>query len=134
MENCLFCKIIKGEIPCFKIYESEHVLAFLDISKNPEGHTLVIPKVHSCNMLDTLMVDFSRVLEATQQISNHYVNIGFADGVNIYINSGKEAGQEIDHLHVHIIPRRVNDGIVFSHTKKESDTDLAELATVLKIN
>lgn len=131
--NCLFCKIIKGVIPCYKIYEDEKTLAFLDISRNPEGHTLVIPKEHSVNMFDANESSFAWVMKTVQKVSQHYKNIGYADGINIYVNNGIEAGQEVMHLHVHIIPRHSDDQIAFSHTQKVSSVELSEICDKLKI-
>ena len=134
MENCLFCKIIKGEIPSYKIYEDDYTFAFLDISKNPEGHTLVVPKVHAENLFDVDSETYKRVEEAVLKISKHYKDIGYADAVNTYVNSGKVAGQEVMHLHVHIIPRKDNDNIVFSHSEKISKLELSEVHNILKLN
>ena len=72
MENCIFCKIIKGDIPCYKIYEDDYTLAFLDISKNPEGHTLVIPKNHVENLFDENYNSFGKLEEVTTKIAKHY--------------------------------------------------------------
>ena len=111
MENCLFCKIIAGEIPAYKIYEDEHTLAFLDIAKDVDGHTLVIPKKHITNILDSDAETLNHVMNTVKLISNHYVdNCGFS-GVNILINNGSSAEQAVPHLHMHIIPRLENDNI-----------------------
>ena len=134
MENCLFCKIIAGEIPCHKIYEDDEVFAFLDITNDPEGHTLVVPKVHSENLHDTNSDTFAYVMQIAQEIAQHYVNIGYSSGNNIYINSGKCAGQEVMHLHIHILPRREGDGIDFSRPGKPSDKELADVAAALRLN
>ena len=134
MENCLFCKIIAGEIPCHKIYEDDEVLAFLDITNDPEGHTLVIPKKHSVNLMDTDSDTFAYTCEIAQEVAQHYVNIGYADGINIYINSGEDSGQEVMHLHIHILPRKKDDGINFARTEKKSDKPLAEVAETLRLN
>jgi len=134
MENCLFCKIVSGEIPCHKIYEDDEVLAFLDITNDPEGHTLVIPKCHAENLLDVKSDDFTYVMEVAQEIAKHYVKIGYADSINIYINSGKNAGQEVNHLHIHILPRHENDGVKFDRASSASNIDLAEIANKLKLN
>ena len=133
MENCLFCKIANGEIPCHKIYEDEEVLAFLDITNDPEGHTLVIPKIHVENLMDTDSDTFAYTLQIAQEIAQHYVNIGYADGINIYINSGSSAGQEVMHLHIHILPRKVGDGINFARPEKPSTEDLAVVAEKLRL-
>ena len=134
MENCLFCKIVKWEISSHNIYEDEYTYAFLDISKNPEGHTLVIPKVHAENLCDVTSDVYNKVNETALKISKYYRKIGFADAVNIYINSGKPAGQEVMHLHVHIIPRKKEDCILFNHTKKESQRELSDVCKQLKLN
>ena len=105
MSDCIFCKIVKGEAPCYKIYEDEMVLAFLDISKDCYGHTLVIPKKHYNNVLDFDDKTLNEVMSTVKKIANHYnQNCGFK-GVNIINASGVEAGQTVNHLHFHILPR-----------------------------
>ena len=109
MDNCIFCRIIKGEAPCYKIYEDEFVLAFLDISKDCYGHTLVVPKKHCTNVLDCDDDVLYKVMSAVKKISNHYIqNCGFK-GVNILNASGEEAQQSVFHLHFHILPRTNKD-------------------------
>ena len=107
-ENCIFCKIIKGEIPSYKIYENEYVYAFLDIAQDCYGHTLVVPKHHFENLFDCDEKYLFEVIKATKYIANHYKKLGF-DAVNIINASGKEAEQSVFHLHFHIIPRTKND-------------------------
>ena len=108
---CIFCKIIKGEIPCYKIYEDDDCLAFLDIAKDIDGHTLVIPKKHCCNTLDCDDETLSKVIKCVKKISNHYVNDLKYDGIDI-INANNEAAQQsVMHLHYHIIPRKNNDNV-----------------------
>ena len=108
--DCLFCKIIKGEIPCYKIYEDDYTLAFLDIAKDVDGHTLVIPKKHFNNILDCDEDTINHVMKTIKLISNHYVNNCGFSGINLINNNGKSAEQAINHLHFHIIPRKHNDG------------------------
>ena len=109
MEDCIFCKIIKGEIPTNKIYEDDMTLAFLDISKDTYGHTLVVPKVHATNVLDCPDDVLGAVIKTVKKVSNHYVqNCGFK-GVNILNASGEEAQQSVFHLHFHILPRMDKD-------------------------
>lgn len=111
MDDCIFCKIIKGEIPSYKIYEDDRVYAFLDIACDTYGHTLVIPKKHCTNVLDADLQDLQAVAAAVQKISRHYVeNCGFS-GVNVFNASGKSAQQSVFHLHFHVIPRAEGDGI-----------------------
>lgn len=111
MEDCIFCKIIKGDIPSFKIYEDEYTYAFLDIAKDVDGHTLVIPKKHVVNVLDSDEETLHHVLDTVKKISNHYTNdLGYT-GVNVYNCSGEDAHQSVFHLHFHIVPRKNDDGI-----------------------
>ena len=121
--SCIFCKIINQEIPSFKIYEDEYTYAFLDIAKDVDGHTLVIPKKHIENILDVDAETLEHLMNTIQKISKHYVeNCGF-EGDNILHASGSAAQQTVFHLHFHIIPRTSNDGVdawpKFSGAKNE---------------
>lgn len=111
MDNCLFCKIIKGDIPCYKIYEDEYTLAFLDIAKDADGHTLVLPKKHCSSLLDCDNETLNHVMNTVKLISNHYVNNCGFTGVNVLNNNGASAEQSIAHLHIHIIPRVEDDNL-----------------------
>lgn len=110
MENCVFCKIVKGEISSYKIYENEHVLAFLSAGEEVDGHTLVIPKVHAENIYDCPPAVLAEVIKAVKVIGEHYKTLGYT-GINIINASGKDAEQSVMHLHFHILPRKENDGI-----------------------
>ena len=110
-DECLFCKIATGRIPVTKIYEDEVILSFLDIGPISNGHTLVIPKQH-CEKLHTcppelLAQVFLRIGRIAQAVSEAMD----VDGYNVLCNNGKVAGQHINHLHFHIIPRKVDDGV-----------------------
>ena len=107
--DCIFCKIIAGEVPCEKVYENDQVLAFKDISCDFPDHTLVIPKRHCENILDASPCRMSAVAKAVREISHYFVKMGY-DGVNIVNNSSSAAGQTVMHLHFHIIPRKKGDG------------------------
>jgi len=134
MDNCVFCKIIKGEIPCYKIYENEFVLAFLDITPISKGHTLVIPKKHFENILDCNDLYLCEVTKAIKLISNHYTNKGVhCDGVNIMNATGKAAQQSVFHLHFHIVPRFVDDGFDTWPKTGYQKEDLTKLADKLKM-
>jgi histidine triad (HIT) family protein len=100
---CIFCKIIKGEIPSYKIYEDEYTYAFLDIAKDVDGHTLVIPKKHVENVLDCDNETLRHVIDTAKLISNYYVNECGYDGVNILNANDASAQQSVFHLHFHII-------------------------------
>ena len=134
MENCLFCKIIKGDIPCYKIYEDEYTLAFLDIAKDVDGHTLVIPKVHCSSILDSEEDVLNKVMHTVKLISNHYVEKCGFSGVNILNNNGEAAEQSIHHLHFHIIPRMENDNIFVFPKFQGAKYSLEENLAKLKIN
>jgi len=103
---CLFCKIVSGEIPSTKVYEDEHVAAFLDIKPKSEHHTLVIPKAHYVNILDMPADELSRVMAAVKHIAEEYRGKYGLENFNIVHNAGAKAGQEVYHFHTHIIPRR----------------------------
>ncbi|MBM4024443.1 MAG: HIT family protein [Planctomycetes bacterium] len=111
MDGCIFCKMVEGEIPTTKVYEDEAVLAFLDIGPLSDGHTLVVPKrhcttVHECDpeVLAELAARLGRIAEAV-------VTAMEADGYNVLSNNGAAAGQVVDHLHFHVIPRKVGDRV-----------------------
>jgi histidine triad (HIT) family protein len=110
--DCLFCKIITGEIPSQKIFEDGKTFAFLDIHPINRGHALVVPKSHHDNMLETPEDTFTQVMRTAQFLAPKIKKALNADGINIGINNGRAAGQLIFHLHVHIIPRFTNDGHV----------------------
>ncbi len=115
MENCIFCKIVKGEIPAHKIYEDKDTLAFLDISPVNIGHVLVIPKEHHANIFEIPEKALLEVVRTVKKVS-HAVKKGLkADGINVTMNNEPAAGQVVFHLHIHIIPRTINDG--FHHWK-----------------
>lgn len=110
MEDCVFCKIICGEIPSHKIYEDEDIYAFLDINPVTKGHTLIIPKQHFENMLDTPKEIREKVMEVAKNLALKYKKLLKVDAFNFYNASGKEANQSVFHLHLHLIPRSENDG------------------------
>ena len=111
MSDCIFCKIISGEIPSRKIFEDEWTYAFLDVAQDVDGHILVVPKAHRKNILDCDEETLARVMATVKKISNHLTaNCGY-DGVNLLNASGESAGQSVPHFHIHIIPRKTGDGI-----------------------
>src|SRR3989339_1822685 len=108
--DCIFCKIAAGEIPAYKVYESEQALAFLDIHPCAPGHTVVIPKKHSETELDAAPEVAVGVMQAVQKASAVLKEKLGPVGFNIGWNHGRFAGQAINHWHVHIIPRNTGDG------------------------
>lgn len=111
MDKCIFCEIVKGNAPSMKVYEDEFTLAFMDIAKDVDGHILVIPKVHCENILDCTYDALNKTMDTVKKISNHLTDECGYDGVDILNANGKEAGQTVPHFHMHIIPRKHNDGL-----------------------
>ena len=109
MNDCIFCKIVRGDIPCHKVYEDDDVLAFLDISQTTKGHTLVISKEHFRNLLYVPKDILAKVMGAAQKIAQAQVASLGAKGVNIINNTNEVAGQTVMHFHVHVIPRYSNE-------------------------
>lgn len=109
--NCIFCKIVRGEVPSLNIWETEEALAFLDIGPLAEGHLLVIPKSHYANLGDMPGSALSRMLELLPKLAGAVRKVTGATGHNILQNDGRVAGQAVDHVHFHIIPRREGDGL-----------------------
>jgi histidine triad (HIT) family protein len=107
--DCIFCKIIAGEIPSHKVYEDDAALAFLDINPAQRGHTLVIPKQHAADLLAMPVDALQAVARATQHVAQQLQHVVQPDGVNVVQSNGAAAGQTVFHYHVHLIPRFTND-------------------------
>ncbi len=105
MQDCIFCKIVNGDIPAAKVYEDEHVFAFLDISQVTKGHTLVIPKEHHKNLYELPAEAAEKVFSAVPKIANSIKDAYEPIGLNLLNNNEEPAGQSVFHYHVHIIPR-----------------------------
>ena len=131
MKDCLFCKIIKGEVPSYKIYEDENVYAFLDIANDVYGRTLVIPKKHYDNMMDCPDRTLGKIITSVKKIGNHFVNDCGFEGYNIFNNNGKSAEQAVMHLHFHIFPRKSDDGVKISQDFGKQTKELEEIAKEL---
>jgi histidine triad (HIT) family protein len=128
----IFSKIIAGELPCFKVYEDEHVLAFLVINPIQPGHTLVIPKTPSEDGLACGSEDLARVMAVAQKIAVSLKEVVSCDGVNFIMNNGEAAGQEVFHTHLHVIPRFTDDGVFPEMVHGEyEDGEASSLAVVL---
>jgi histidine triad (HIT) family protein len=123
MEECVFCKIVEGKIPAAKVYEDSKVISFLDIMPANKGHCLVVPKIHAQNLMEMNDEDLSATIKAAKKIASA-LSLSFGNGsFNIVMNNGKEAGQVVNHAHIHIIPRFQKDRlrIKWSHLKYEGD-------------
>ena len=112
MVECIFCKIINGEIPSFKVYEDDEVLAFLDINPVAVGHTLVIPKKHCETVFSCEEEDFGRLSSKVAKVAKKIKNALNCDGINILQNNERASGQVIFHVHFHLIPRMEDDGVL----------------------
>jgi len=140
MDNCVFCKIVKGEIPAEKIYEDDKVISFMDSFPRQEGHTLIIPKEH-----------FENIFELPEDIASHVLKIGKlvaskikeklkCDGLNFVQSNGEAAGQVVMHYHMHILPRykgRDEGGAEHAMTSeiyeyKPGEGEIARIAELLK--
>ena len=107
--NNIFAKILRGELPCHKVYEDDKALAFLDIMPRAPGHTLVLPKAAARNLLDVEPSDLAHVMQVAQRIARAQMSVFRADGITMQQFNESAGGQVVFHLHVHVIPRK--DGI-----------------------
>jgi histidine triad (HIT) family protein len=129
--NCIFCKILAKEVPATLIYENEHVLAFLDITPINPGHTLIIPKSHYENMFELPEELTLEMMRAVKKIS-HGIKDGLSEpGMNIIMNNGVPAGQTVFHAHIHLIPRKENDGHAMWKGGKYSEGEAEKVARAI---
>ncbi len=135
--DCIFCKIIKGELPSSKIYEDEKTLAFLDIAPVNQGHALIIPKEHFPNIYETPDEVIAEMMKVAKKVSHAVKDAVRADGVNVTMNNNHAAGQIVFHAHIHVIPRFTNDGFELWYGKHpykdgEKDTMAEKIKTEIK--
>ncbi|MGY4570938.1 HIT family protein [Bradyrhizobium sp. USDA 3256] len=134
--NNIFAKILRGELPCYKVYEDEHVFAFLDIMPRSPGHTLVIPKASARNILDIKPDDYAHVARASHKIAAAAMKAFEADGITVQQFNEPAGGQVVFHLHMHVMPRK--DGVTLlppaSHKEdgKVLEASAAKLIAALK--
>ncbi|MEK7110745.1 MAG: HIT family protein [Patescibacteria group bacterium] len=131
MPECLFCKIVRGEIPALTVAEDDETMAFLDIHPRAPGHTVVISKHHSETLLDLSDDNVAALFRAVKTVSGRVLAALRADGATIGVNHGEVSGQVVPHLHVHILPRFTGDGgdsiqSVVSNQPKESLEEMVE--------
>lgn len=132
MEQCIFCEIVKGTIPSYTVYETDTVKAFLDINPVNPGHTLVIPKTHYRDFSDAPSEVVADLVKTVHKITPAVVKAVGAEAFNLGVNSGRDAGQIIFHLHWHIMPRFPNDGHHLWKGKAAYAEKLPELATKIR--
>jgi histidine triad (HIT) family protein len=116
--NCIFCKIIDGSIPSYKVYEDENIIAFLDISQVTKGHTLVVPKKHVKNVYEMDQSLARDVFESIPKIAKALKKAFNPIGLNI-INNNEQPLQSVDHFHIHLVPRYENDDLKLSFTNNQ---------------
>ncbi|MEA2211864.1 MAG: histidine triad family protein [Solirubrobacteraceae bacterium] len=126
--DCLFCKIIAGELPAEIVAEDERTVAIMDINPGTRGHLLVIPRAHSANVLETAPEDLQATILAAQRMARQVTERLGADGVNLLNCCGSAAWQTVFHLHIHVIPRYANDPLKLPWTPAPGDPD--EIAAV----
>lgn len=132
MNDCVFCKIIKGELPCVKVYEDGKVLAFLDISPVNPGHTLVVPKEHFENILDTPEDVLSEMIKIVKKIASAVLKGSGAEAFNLGVNNGAAAGQVVQHIHFHVMPRFAGDGYKLWGSKPYGAGEMEEAGNKIK--
>jgi histidine triad (HIT) family protein len=134
--NNIFAKILRGEVPSYKVFEDERTFAFLDIMPQAPGHTLVIPKAPARNILDVAPDDLANLIKITQWIAKTGMTVFAADGVNVFQFNEPAAGQTVFHLHFHVIPRKQDVPLKPAASIKENAAVLADqtrqLAAALK--
>lgn len=129
--NNLFAKILRGELPCYKVYEDDKTLAFLDIMPRAPGHVLVLPKAPARNILDISPDDLAHVIKVAQKIAKVSVDVFGADGVTVQQFNESAGGQVVFHLHVHVIPRKTGVAMKPPASEKAAPEVLADQAKQL---
>ncbi|CAM3179114.1 HIT family protein [Filibacter tadaridae] len=133
MTSCIFCKIIEGSIPSVKVYEDEHVFAFMDIMPVTKGHVLLIPKTHRENVYDLTEDEASNLFAVAPKIARALKEEFKPVGMNLLQNNGAFAGQSVFHFHLHFIPRfDETDGIDFKWDTKESELGAEQIQEIAK--
>ena len=129
--NNIFAKILRGEFPCYKVHEDDHVLAFLDIMPRAPGHTLVIPKVPARNVLDISPDDYAHVARGAHKIAAAAMKAFKPDGITIQQFNEAAGGQVVFHLHMHVMPRRIGIALLPPASHREDVQVLEDNATKL---
>jgi histidine triad (HIT) family protein len=129
--NNIFAKILRGEFPCYKVFENDHVLAFLDIMPRAPGHTLVIPKAPARNILDIAAEDYAQVARASHTVAAAAMQAFKADGITVQQFNEAAGGQVVFHLHMHVMPRHNGVALLPPASRKEDPQVLEEHAKAL---
>ena len=124
--ECIFCKILEGAIPSFKLYEDDNTFAFMDINPLHDGHALVIPKEHHTNIFETPTEVLTTLMATTQRIAKAVQNSIAPDGINILQANGHGAAQSVFHIHFHVLPRKNGDDAKLNWGLRPGDKDHIE--------
>ena len=132
--DCIFCKIVAGEIPSFKLFEDEATLAFMDINPASEGHALVIPKEHASDLYAVSDEALARTAVTAQRVAAALARTLNPDGLNLVQCNGAAAAQSVMHFHVHVLPRVADDGLAMNWGLKLGDIDaIGRLAERIRV-
>ncbi|MCR5692026.1 MAG: HIT family protein [Eubacterium sp.] len=131
-ENCIFCKILSGEIPSTTVYEDQDFKAILDVNPAARGHVIILPKNHAANIFELPDEDAAKIMPVAKKIATAVKKAYNCDGINILQNNGEAAGQTVFHLHVHILPRFKNDTVNVNWLQGEMPEDLDLIAEEIK--
>jgi histidine triad (HIT) family protein len=127
--DCIFCKIVAGEVPSFKLFEDAETLAFMDINPVHDGHCLVIPKAHYLNIFEIAPEAFAAAARTAIRVANAVNAAVKPDGLNLIQANGEGAGQSVGHFHLHVFPRRTDDGVAINWDPKPGDrAHIAQIA------
>ncbi|KPJ62442.1 MAG: hypothetical protein AMS15_03875 [Planctomycetes bacterium DG_23] len=133
MSPCVFCEIVRGNIPSTKVYEDEAALAFMDINPISYGHTLLIPKEHFTQVSQMDVEKYQALVKMVPELTKAIIETTGAAGLNVLQNNGRAAGQVVEHLHIHLIPRYEGDGLGFIwRPKPAQEKELSLLAQKIK--
>lgn len=134
MDNCIFCKILAGEIPSTAVYEDDDFKAILDVNPAARGHVIILPNKHAADIYELSDEDASKIMVVAKKIAGAVKQAFQCDGVNILQNNGEAAGQTVFHLHVHVIPRFKNDTVNIGWKPGDMPEDMDVIANEIKAN
>lgn len=132
MTDCIFCKIIAGEIPSEKVYEDEHSLAFMDINPGTAGHCLVIPKKHAETIVDIPDSDMQKLSLTVKKVASAIMQSIKPEGLNLHQSNGAMAGQVVPHFHMHLLPRYESDSVGHLWRPGDGGSDIADQAAQIR--
>jgi histidine triad (HIT) family protein len=131
--DCIFCKIVAGTVPSFKLHEDDETLAFMDINPVHDGHCLVIPKAHTPTVFEIAPEAFAAVARTAARVAKVVNAVVRPDGLNLVQSNGKGAAQSVGHFHIHILPRRLGDGLLLNWPLQPGDmARIAEIAARIR--